>query len=86
MVQFENQVSDRYTVIDVETGDRVGVLYEITHVLSQMELAIHMAIVNTVVDRARDAFYVVDGQGEKIANYEFLDAVRDRLTETLATP
>ena len=83
LVEFENQVSDSYTVIDVETVDRVGVLYEITHALAVMELDIHMAIVNTVVDRARDAFYVVDGQGEKIANYEFLEAVRERLAEAL---
>ena len=83
-VQFENQVSDIYTVIDVETADRVGVLYEITHLLAEMGLDIHMAIIHTVVDRARDAFYVVDGRGQKIANYELLEAVGDRLVETLA--
>jgi len=83
-VQFENQVSDSYTVIDVETLDGVGVLYEITHLLAAMGLDIHMAIINTVVDRARDAFYVVDNQGQKIANYEFLDTARERLIATLA--
>ena len=84
-VQFENKVSDSYTVIDVETLDGVGVLYEITHLLAVMGLDIHMAIVNTVVDRARDAFYVVDDQGQKIANYEFLETVRERLIDTLSS-
>jgi [protein-PII] uridylyltransferase len=83
LVEFENQVSDSYTVIDVEAFDRVGVLYEITHLLALMELDIHMAIVNTVVDRARDAFYIVDNKGQKIANYGLLESVRERLIDIL---
>ena len=82
-IAFENQVSDRYTVIDTEVQNDVGLLYRITHALGEADLDIHMAIVNTVAERARDAFYVVDRQGEKIVNYETLEAVRTRLMENL---
>lgn len=78
-VQIENQVSDRYTVIDVEAPDSVGLLYVITYALADMGLDIHTAMVNTVAGRARDAFYVVDARGEKIVNYETLQTVRQRL-------
>jgi len=53
--------------------------------LGEMDLDIHMAIINTVAARAQDAFYIVDGQGQKIVNYEVLDAVRQRLLEGLAS-
>jgi len=83
-VEIENQVSDRYTVIDVNVEDDVGLLYKITHCLSDLGLDIHMAIVNTVAHRAIDAFYVVDDQEQKIVNYHVLEEIRQRLLETLS--
>lgn len=82
-VSFENQVSDRYTVVDVNAQDGVGLLYTITHCLGEHELDIHMAIINTVVDRANDAFYVVDANDQKIVNYDALEAIRTRLLDGL---
>ncbi len=83
-VDFENQVSDRYTVVDTDVQDDVGLLYKITYALGELELDIHMAIINTVANRALDAFYVVDAQGEKIVNYEILEQIRERLLADLA--
>ena len=83
-VEFENQVSDKYTVIDVDEQDDVGLLYAITHELGELQLDIHMAIVNTVAGRAIDAFYVVDERGEKILNFEVLEEIRERLETRLA--
>ena len=82
-VGIENQVSDRYTVIDVSMQDEVGLLYKITHALAELDLDIHMAIINTVARRAADSFYVVDDQGRKIVNYEVLEDVRQSLIEKL---
>ncbi len=82
-MDFENQVSDKYTVIDTDVQDDVGLLYKITHALGELELDIHMAIINTVAQRAIDAFYVVDAQGEKIVNYEILEEIRERLLADL---
>jgi len=82
-VSFENQVSDRYTVVDVNAQDGVGLLYTITHCLGEHGLDIHMAIINTVVDRANDAFYVVDANDQKIVNYDALEAIRTRLLDGL---
>jgi len=84
LVEFENQVSDKYTVIDTNVQDDVGLLYAITHELAELDLDIHMAIINTVADRAVDAFYVVNDQGEKIVNFEVLEEIRERLETRLA--
>ncbi|MFH1568469.1 MAG: HD domain-containing protein [Gemmatimonadota bacterium] len=82
-IAFENQVSDRYTVMDVRAQDQVGLLHRITHLLGELDLDIHMAIINTVADRATDAFYVVDAEGRKIVNYEVLETIRERLVQSL---
>jgi [protein-PII] uridylyltransferase len=84
-VQFENQVSDKFTVVDTDVQDDVGLLYRITHALGELDLDIHMAIINTVVNRAQDAFYVVNAGGEKIVNYEILEQIRERLMADLAS-
>ena len=78
-VDFENRISDRYTVIDVTVHDSVGLLYKITHSLDEMDLDIHMAIINTVANRATDAFYVVDRHHQKILNFSMLEEIRDLL-------
>ncbi len=82
-VTFENQVSARYTVVDVNARDEAGLLYTITHSLGENGLDIHMAIINTVVDRASDAFYVVDAEGQKIVNYDALETIRSTLLADL---
>ena len=84
LIEFENQVSDRFTVIDLEVQDNVGLLYKITSALADLDLDIHMAIINTVLNRAQDAFYVANSEGEKIVNYELLEQVRERLLVALA--
>ena len=84
-VDFENRISDRYTVIDVTVPDSVGLLYEITHSLGEMDLDIHMAIINTAANRATDAFYVVDSHHQKILNFSVLEEIRDRLLARLGS-
>jgi len=37
-VEFDNLVSDRYTVIDIRAHDRLGLLYVIASVLSGLDL------------------------------------------------
>jgi [protein-PII] uridylyltransferase len=82
-VSFENQVSARYTVVDVKATDEAGLLYTITHSLGENGLDIHMAIISTVVDQANDAFYVVDTEGQKIVNYDALETIRSTLLDDL---
>ena len=83
-IAFENQVSDRYTVIDTKVNDDAGLLFKITSVLGGMGLDIHMAIINTVANLATDSFYVSDHKGQKIVNYELLEGIRDRLLDELS--
>jgi [protein-PII] uridylyltransferase len=71
-VDIDNQVSDRFTVIDVYTQDRVGILFAITNALYHLDLSIHLAKITTNVDAVFDVFYVSDAAGQKITDPERL--------------
>jgi [protein-PII] uridylyltransferase len=63
----ENGASDTATVVDVRAPDRIGTLYRITRALADLGLDIRHAKVATIGHEVVDAFYVVDGQGAKVA-------------------
>ena len=58
-IAFDNHISARYTVVDIEAQDKVGLLYRIAYLLDELDLSIHRAIINTVAARAQDSFYIV---------------------------
>ena len=84
-IEFDNQISARYTVVDIEAQDKVGLLYRIAYLLDELDLNIHRAIINTVAARAQDAFYIVDAEGQKIASHEELDRIQQYLLDGLAS-
>ncbi len=57
-VDFDNRASRTDTVIDIETGDRTGLLYDITRALAEAGADIQSARIVTDARRVRDAFYV----------------------------
>jgi [protein-PII] uridylyltransferase len=71
-VVIDNLASDFYTVIEVHAGDRIGLLYDITRALSDLELDVHLAKVSTYADDVVDVFYVRDQDRQKIGDEEFL--------------
>jgi [protein-PII] uridylyltransferase len=86
VVDIDNQVSGAFTVIDLEAGDRVGLLFAITNCLYHLGLDIHLAKINTMDERIFDVFYVTDETGRKIDDSGRLDAIRTALGTAVAPP
>jgi [protein-PII] uridylyltransferase len=82
-VEIDNDVSRAYTVLDVYTGDRVGLLFTITNCLYHLWLEIHLAKITTMVDQVLDVFYVTDNEGRKIEDPARLEMIRGELTRAL---
>jgi [protein-PII] uridylyltransferase len=57
-VEIHNEVSDRFTVVDVYSHDRPGLLFDVANALYHLGLAIHLAKITTNVDQVLDVFYV----------------------------
>ncbi|MBV8774141.1 MAG: [protein-PII] uridylyltransferase [Deltaproteobacteria bacterium] len=82
-ITVDNRSSERFTVVDVFTQDRVGLLFAITHTLFELGYIIHLARISTNADQALDVFYISDGGGNKILELERMRALRAGLTERL---
>ena len=65
-ISVDNNASARYTVLDVFTRDRAGLLHEIARTLHELDLTIALAKVNTEGQSVADVFYVSDEDGKKI--------------------
>ncbi len=72
-IQVDNDVSPRFTVIDVFTRDRPALLHTIARTLHEEGLSIALSKVNTEGERVADVFYVVDNvSGQKLREVERL--------------
>jgi [protein-PII] uridylyltransferase len=84
-VDIDNDISRHFTVLDVYTQDRVGVLFAITNELFHLGLSIHLAKITTNVDQVLDVFYVTDAAGRKIIDSERLEHIRAHLVARLTS-
>jgi [protein-PII] uridylyltransferase len=82
-VDIDNRSSEEFTVVDVFTQDRVGLLFAITHTLFRLRLVIHLARISTNADQALDVFYVCDATGNKLTELEPMRKLRAALIEQL---
>jgi [protein-PII] uridylyltransferase len=69
-VLIDNETSSRFTVVDVFTRDRVGLLHVIARTLFEQGLSIALSKVNTEGQRVADVFYVRDAAGKKLDDPE----------------
>jgi len=83
VVEVDNAVSDRYTVIDVFAPDRVGLLYDITTALSELGLNIHLAKISTKADQAADVFYVFRAGDGKVKEPEAVERLKEKIYAAL---
>jgi [protein-PII] uridylyltransferase len=84
-VEIDNDVSNDFTVVDVYTQDRVGVLYAITRTLTELGLDIGLSKVATEANRVADVFYVRDREtGSKWTDASRLAALDKALRAALA--
>jgi [protein-PII] uridylyltransferase len=83
-VIINNQLSDRFTVIEVAGRDRTGLLYDLTSTISDLSLDIASAHITTFGEKAVDVFYVTDLTGKKIDSESRKKTIAQRLTAALS--
>ncbi|HVN67010.1 MAG TPA: hypothetical protein VMT55_01455, partial [Candidatus Sulfotelmatobacter sp.] len=83
-IHFDNESSDTRTVIEVEAEDRVGLLYTISQVLTDLELDISAARINTEMGAAIDSFYVREVGLGKVTEPERHQLIERRLRHAIA--
>lgn len=69
-VRFDDTLGEA-TMLEVDAPDGVGLLYRVTRALSDLDLDIRLARVETMTDRVVDAFSLTDGNGAPIEDAAF---------------
>ena len=78
-IRFDNDASDDRTLIEIETEDRLGLLYTISQTFAELRLDISAARIVTERGAAIDSFYVSDADGVKIVGPERREHIAGRL-------
>jgi len=83
-VNVDNGASTDYSVVEVHTADRRGLLYAITRTLHELALDIHLAKVDTIGAEVVDAFYVLRQNGRRLEAPDEIERVRSRIKAAVA--
>jgi [protein-PII] uridylyltransferase len=83
-VRFDDASATHSSLLELVTGDRPGLLFDVSYILAQMGCNIEVALIDTEGQRAIDVFYLTAG-GKKL-NAERENEIRDRLLELLCEP
>jgi [protein-PII] uridylyltransferase len=81
-VSFATDEKNRRTVMELVAGDRPGLLCEVGKVLRDKSVAIQMAKIVTLGERAEDVFAVTDISGQPLSP-EFCEEIKASLTSAL---
>ncbi|WP_327792117.1 [protein-PII] uridylyltransferase [Harenicola maris] len=84
-ITFDNGASDIYTVIEVDTRDRPGLLFDLARTLADSNIYISSAVVATYGAQAVDSFYVKDAFGLKLHSHNKQVALGNKLKEAIET-
>jgi [protein-PII] uridylyltransferase len=83
-ISFDNDASDLYTIIEVDTRDRPGLLYDLTRTLAANNVYIASAVIATYGAQVVDTFYVKDMFGLKFHSESRRRTLERKLREAIA--
>jgi [protein-PII] uridylyltransferase len=78
-VRFDSEASETATLVEIETGDRIGLLFSLATAFSSAGCNIDVVLIDTQANRAIDVFYV-SHQGRKLTP-DFQAKLEEKLLE-----
>ena len=82
-ITFDNDGSEIYTIIEVDTRDRPALLYDLTRTLAANNVYIASAVIATYGEQVVDTFYVKDMFGLKFHSESRRRALERKLREAI---
>ncbi|MEC7669296.1 MAG: [protein-PII] uridylyltransferase, partial [Pseudomonadota bacterium] len=83
-ITFDNEGSEIYTIIEVDTRDRPALLYDLTRTLANQNIYIASAVIATYGEQVVDSFYVKDMFGLKMYAEGKQRSLENKLREAIA--
>ncbi len=82
-ITFDNEGSEIYTIVEVDTRDRPGLLYDLTRTLAANNIYIASAVIATYGAQVVDAFYVKDMFGLKLQTRSKQESLERKLRQAI---
>jgi [protein-PII] uridylyltransferase len=82
-IRFEGPAPNGTTIIDLETEDRVGLLFALSQGLSELGLNIVLAKIVTEKGAAIDTFYVTEMDGSPVMSLERQNQIASELRRVI---
>ena len=82
-ITFDNEGSEIYTIIEVDTRDRPGLLFDLTRTLANNNVYIASAVIATYGEQVVDSFYVKDMFGLKFHSKSKQQTLEKKLREAI---
>ena len=82
-VRLDNEAAADRTLIEIETEDRVGLLYRISQTLAELRLDLILAKIVTEKGAAADSFYVTEIGGGKVMDEGRQRHIVERLQDAI---
>lgn len=82
-IVFNNDDSELYTIIEINTRDRPGLLYDLSKTLLASNIQIDSAIIATYGAEAVDSFYIKDTFGLKLLSKSRQEKLCERLQKAI---
>lgn len=84
-IHFDNDALENYTLMEIVSPDRPGLLYQIAQALQPLHIQVQGAKIATFGERAEDTFFLVDRDGKKLDDHT-LTLAKARLVGALSVP
>ncbi len=82
-ITFDNEGSEIYTIVEVDTRDRPGLLYDLTRTLAANNIYIASAVIATFGAQVVDTFYVKDMFGLKLHTKAKQESLEKKLRQAI---
>ncbi len=82
-IMFDNEGSELYTIIEIATRDRPGLLFDLTRTLASKNIYIASAVIATYGAEVVDVFYVKDMFGMKIHSKDKQKLISGHLSDAI---
>ena len=71
-----NQATNLYTLVEVQTKDRLGLLYDLLRALGKLKVNVVLSRIVTEKGAAIDSFYVTNEESERITDAATMDKIQ----------
>jgi len=78
-IYVDNTMSESSTIIEINTFDRIGLIYDLTKRIYSLGLQISSAKILTMGHKITDIFYITDLKGKKILSVKKIDQLKKQI-------